>query len=148
MIQGEEKVVSELIRNVFQRYIASEYNDEGIQEFNEYIEPNNLLKRIADEGYILITAKDEETIAGVIGIRDKSHISLLFVSEEYQQRGIARALLQKGIEAAEKAYGKISDLTVNSSPYAVEIYIKLGFKVTGKEQEKNGIRYIPMIKIN
>lgn len=34
--------------------------------------------------------------------------------------------------------------TVNSSPYAVEVYRHLGFTPTNTEQLTNGIRYTPM----
>ena len=34
--------------------------------------------------------------------------------------------------------------TVNSSPYAVEVYRHLGFVPTDTEQLTNGIRYTPM----
>ncbi|MGM9541909.1 MAG: GNAT family N-acetyltransferase [Candidatus Limivicinus sp.] len=34
--------------------------------------------------------------------------------------------------------------TVNSSPYAVEVYRHLGFTPTDTEQLTNGIRYTPM----
>ena len=40
---------------------------------------------------------------------------------------------------------RIEKMTVNSSPYAVPIYHKLGFKETDSEQIVNGLRYIPMI---
>jgi predicted GNAT family N-acyltransferase len=36
-------------------------------------------------------------------------------------------------------------LTVNSSPYAVPVYAKLGFVPTDREQVQSGIRYTPMI---
>ncbi|MDN5360294.1 MAG: hypothetical protein PWQ84_1357, partial [Thermotogaceae bacterium] len=35
-------------------------------------------------------------------------------------------------------------LTVNSSPYAVGFYHKMGFKDTDNELEKDGIRFVPM----
>ncbi|MEW6034400.1 MAG: GNAT family N-acetyltransferase [Chloroflexota bacterium] len=35
-------------------------------------------------------------------------------------------------------------IDVHSSPYAVEIYEKLGFTCTGIEQEINGIGFAPM----
>ena len=35
-------------------------------------------------------------------------------------------------------------MTVNSSPYAVPVYHKLGFKDTGSEQMVNGLRFTPM----
>ncbi|WP_094603611.1 GNAT family N-acetyltransferase [Sporomusa silvacetica] len=38
----------------------------------------------------------------------------------------------------------MKEITVNSSPYAVLIYEKMGFVRTDVEQEINGIRFIPM----
>lgn len=38
-------------------------------------------------------------------------------------------------------------LTVNSSPYAVPAYEKLGFQLNGEEETVSGIRFQPMIFI-
>ncbi|WP_334295796.1 GNAT family N-acetyltransferase [Clostridioides difficile] len=38
----------------------------------------------------------------------------------------------------------LTEITVNSSPYAVEVYHKLGFKDTAVEQIVDGIRFTPM----
>lgn len=38
-----------------------------------------------------------------------------------------------------------NEITVNSSPYAAEIYHHLGFVDNAKEQITDGMRYIPMI---
>ena len=35
-------------------------------------------------------------------------------------------------------------VTVNSSPFAVKVYEKLGFTATGSRQVSDGIVYIPM----
>ena len=35
-------------------------------------------------------------------------------------------------------------MTANSSPYAVEIYQKLGFHALSEEQKRDGIRFTPM----
>ena len=35
-------------------------------------------------------------------------------------------------------------VTVHSSPYAVEIYSRMGFEPTDTEQTVNGLRFIPM----
>lgn len=145
MIPGEESTVADLIGVIFQKYIAKDYCSEGIQEFTRYIKPQSILKRF-NEGNILITAKHDGKIVGVIALRDKTHISLLFVSDEYHQKGIAKSLINKAIQKTQKKYGKNTEITVYSSPYAERIYEKLGFEATDDEQEKNGIRYIPMIK--
>lgn len=46
--------------------------------------------------------------------------------------------LSKTINSSSKT------ITVNSSPYAVPVYHKLGFIDTDTEQLSDGIRYIPM----
>lgn len=46
-------------------------------------------------------------------------------------------------DAMRKGYEK-QEFTVNSSPYAVEIYRHLGFVPTDTEQITDGIRYTPM----
>ncbi|WP_347567129.1 GNAT family N-acetyltransferase [Alistipes finegoldii] len=38
----------------------------------------------------------------------------------------------------------VSRITVNSSPYAVEIYRRLGFTATDAERVTDGIRFTPM----
>jgi predicted GNAT family N-acyltransferase len=40
---------------------------------------------------------------------------------------------------------ELSEISVNSSAYAVPIYEKLGFRPVGNEQVKNGIAFIPMV---
>ena len=63
----------------------------------------------------------------------------MFVNEQYHRKGIARRLLNMMIEQFN-----LSEITVKSSRYAVEIYRKLGFIETDREQTVNGIRFIPM----
>ena len=36
------------------------------------------------------------------------------------------------------------NITVNSAPFAIGFYHKIGFKDTGKEQTVDGIRFLPM----
>lgn len=68
---------------------------------------------------------------------------MLFVNKEYHSRGIARSLVQTVVERC-KSEGNISNITVNSSPYAIEVYHRLGFLDTDKELTVNGIRFTPM----
>lgn len=46
-----------------------------------------------------------------------------------------------------RAFNKERYFTVNSSPYAHEVYKHLGFQDTDKEQVIKGLRFMPM-KIN
>ena len=72
----------------------------------------------------------------------QSHISLLFVDEEFHKMGVGRKL----VHALCKIQREIGSyrLTVNSSPYAVGFYHKVGFVDTNLEQAKDGIRFTPM----
>ncbi|NLF35987.1 MAG: GNAT family N-acetyltransferase [Clostridiaceae bacterium] len=79
-------------------------------------------------------------IIGVIATRNNgNHIALFFVDGRYHRQGIGRKLFQVVLE---KSTG--NKITVNSSPYAVEIYKKLGFIPDTDEQIKEGIRFTPM----
>lgn len=88
----------------------------------------------------LVVAEVGTTLAGLLELRDESHVAMLFVESACQRRGIGRALLRA-------AFGPEADwpsLTVNSAPGAEGAYERLGFVATGPEEERNGMRYLPM----
>ena len=85
-------------------------------------------------------AYDDEKLVGIIAGQDRlSHICLFFVDAKYQRLGIGRKLWEHILRNSEAAR-----ITVNSSPYAVEIYHRLGFQDLSCEQLADGIRYTPM----
>jgi len=127
-----------VIKQAFDGYIASDYPPEGIAEFYRFANAEAMKARAAKN--IQLAAKTPlGEIAGVIELRDKSHICLLFTAPAMQRQGVARALL-----AAAIAGGAKPPLSVNSSPFAVPVYRRLGFAETASEQQQNGIRFIPM----
>ena len=144
MKPGEEVQVSSLVWNVFSEFEAPDYKQEGIDEFRKFILPEQI-KANRDAGKLfIICCKENNEIVGAIAIRGNRHISLLFVNKKYHRKGIARNLFENAAEVCCKANPNLKDITVNSSPYAVVIYEKLGFERTDVEQEINGIRFIPM----
>ena len=123
---------------VFCRFEAPEYSEEGITEFKNFLNNEEEIGKLDFYG-----AFDKASdIVGVLAMRKPSHISLFFVKAEYHRQGIGRQLFEK-ILCDYQPQG-IGVFTVNSSPYAVEVYRKLGFKLTGNECITNGIRYTPM----
>lgn len=82
-------------------------------------------------------------LAGVIATRGADHISLLFVRKENHRQGIARTLFDRVVMECRDQNG-VNRITVNSSPYAVEVYHRLGFVDTDTEKTINGIRFTPM----
>lgn len=137
----------DLVWKVFLEFEAPEYADEGVHEFKQFIEYDNMLLNLSSNGYLMWTCSDGDNIVGILSTRPPCHISLLFVDKEYHRQGIARALFEKMTEYFRLAT-KYSEITVNSSPYAAEAYHKLGFVDTDTEQIVNGIRFFPMKRKN
>jgi GNAT superfamily N-acetyltransferase len=153
---GNDDIVQamRLVWDVFSEFEAPGYEQQGVDEFRRYIESNAVAMRMDLGELKLWGCFDEGVMTGVIAIRPRepgapkdgfkgfSHISLLFVKKEYHRRGIAKALFETVKQAC--AGSGASEITVNSSPYAVEVYSRLGFVPTDAEQNVNGIRYTPM----
>lgn len=131
-----------LVWEVFQEFEAPEYSEEGIAEFAGFIRPAAVAERVAREEFQVWGCIADGKVVGVIATRPPCHISLLFVDKTYHRRGIAKALLRRVLEGNGGGV-----VTVNSSPYAVEAYRRMGFRDTGGEQTVNGIRYVPMERV-
>ncbi len=140
----EEKDLQEaldLVWQVFSQFEAPEYGEEGIKTFWDFIQIDPMLQRLRNGDILFYGCCENSTLVGVLAAKS-GHISLFFVKSDCHGRGIGRALFHKHLQSAvEKG---IRSITVNSSPFAVPIYKKLGFAKTSEEQTINGIRFTPM----
>ena len=132
-----------LVWKVFEEFEAPDYSDEGVQEFKKFIVPENYIDKIIKSELLMWGCFLENQIIGVITTRPPCHIALLFVDKAFHRKGIARSLLNTVLDHYKKTSNH-TEITVNSSPYALEAYRRLGFVDTDTEQLKNGIRFIPM----
>lgn len=78
----------------------------------------------------------------------QDYISTLLSSDENDTFAYAitlndRAIGRRLFEAMRRDYSR-QVFTVNSSPYAVEVYRHLGFTPTDREQSVDGLRFTPM----
>ena len=125
-----------LVLSVFLQYEACDYSQEGINTFKAFISNPESIDSLEFYGAYI----NYDEIIGVIATRNNgNHIALLFVDGRYHRQGIGRNLFKVVLN---KSTG--NKITVNSSPYAVEIYKKLGFIPDTDEQIKEGIRFTPM----
>lgn len=134
----EDNLIKEalaLTLKVFKEFLAPTYSEEGLKEYERALKNKDFILQLKWKG-----AFKENKLLGIISTRNEgSHITFLFVEGKYHKQGIGKLLLQEVLGECQK-----DKMTVNSAPYSVEVYNKLGFYNTDKEQEVNGIRFIPM----
>lgn len=143
-ISREEFIQSlKLAERVFMEFEADEYPEEGVKSFIDFLYCDETEQRFICENLIIWGAFDGNTQIGTFAIRDKSHISLVFVDKNYHRKGVA-TLMWKEALAYISANKTINEITVNSSPYGLPFYKNIGFFEVSTEQISDGIRYIPM----
>lgn len=125
-----------LITDVFMQYEAPDYSEEGVKSFfDTAINNQEYMQNLSVYGAFI-----QDKLVGVIATRNEGkHIALFFVGGEYHKQGIGKKLFERVIKESNS-----NEITVNSSPYAKEVYHHLGFKDLDKEQTETGIRFIPM----
>ena len=128
--------------DTFLIYEAPDYSVRGVHNFRNFVRDPLLKKMFTYGEYIAIGAFSDRRMVGIIGVRNTNHISLLFVDRDYHRNGIASSLIDRYVRDAKKK--GITYVTVNSSPYAVDFYHKIGFINITDEVEKDGIKFTPM----
>ena len=124
-----------LIWETFLQFEAPDYSDEGVHSFRNFIEDKTILKSLEFFG-----AYENEELKGIIATNDnRKHICCFFVKAQYHRQGIGKKLWEYLLNNSVN-----ETFTVNSSPYAVPVYHKLGFVDADSEQLTDGIRYTPM----
>lgn len=124
-----------LIWETFLAFEAPDYAQEGIDHFRDFIFDREITATLEFFG-----AFEKGTIKGVIATRkNRQHIACFFVPAMYQGAGIGRKLWEFVLKNSSHPI-----ITVNSSPFAIPIYHRLGFEDTDSEQVVDGIRFVPM----
>jgi len=141
-LENLEEVLN-VVEVTFMKFEAPDYTTEGVDCFFKFAN-YDAIKESLSKNMKMYVAKVNDKIVGVIGYRDNSHINLLFVLEEYQYNGIAKALFNLVLQNCKDANTK--RITVNSSPYAHNVYLKFGFIDDGQMLEVDGIKFYPMYK--
>ena len=137
---NEYNNLKSLVKETFDEFIAPDYSEEGRLEFYRFVENDEKLNDLEIFGYYI-----EDRLIGVIGVdKEDKHISLFFVAKEFQRHSFGKKLLQTVLENFD-----FDELSVHSSPNAVNAYKYMGFTKTDDVIETNGIKYVPMeLKIN
>lgn len=132
--EAEKPAAMELAWRVFLEFEAPDYGPEGVRTFRVYITDPAAVSDLTAYG-----AFSGENLVGLLAVREGAHIALFFVDPVWHRKGVGRALFHRFLADSGAA-----EVTVNSSPYAVEVYRRLGFSPTAPERLDDGIRYTPM----
>jgi GNAT superfamily N-acetyltransferase len=142
MGEGEEHEVCALVARIFDEYVAGDFSTEGIEEFYRYADPGAMAER-SREGDTVLLAEDDGQILGMLELKGRNHIAMLFVGD--QGRGLGRALVERALQLCREKTDGLEQVSVHASLYAVPIYRKLGFEAEGPKRTENGITYVPMV---
>jgi len=115
----------------------------GAEAFMASIGPLAIRETIESSDFEYFVGETSGQLAGVVGMRNRSHLFHLFIDEAFQGKGFGRLLWEHVRKQVAKA-ADFDHFTVNATPHAFSFYKKLGFRPTGPREEKSGIAYIPM----
>jgi ribosomal protein S18 acetylase RimI-like enzyme len=134
--------ISELICKVAHCFNSSA-SGEVAAWFRVSVTPSAIADYITDIKFNYLVGLMGQALAGVIALRDSTHIHHLFVATEFHNQGVAARLWERA-KADAIAMGNKESFSVRSSEYAVPVYERFGFRVVGARAEKDGAIYVPM----
>lgn len=132
-----------LVWEVFAEDIACTYTPEGVAEFQKFIKYENMLPQMLDGRIVYFGAFEDGSLQGVLAAKREGHICLFYVKKDCQGKGVGRRLFTEAVNLFSRMPG-ISHMTVNAAPGAADKYEHMGMRRLDAEQERNGIRYVPM----
>lgn len=116
---------------------------EEAQRFFATLSPEEVVKSLALPQRFYAVAEVNQTVSGMIMVRNANHVGQFFVTAEQQGKGVGSALWRFALAHAV-AMGGSGEFTVRSSVAAEPVYRRLGFQPTGPVEVQQGFRFIPM----
>lgn len=142
---GDEMAVAQLAESCFDEALRPYYEEDGCRLFFAYIAPGEIAARQSHGAQLFLAETPEGRLAGMLEMRNFSHISMLFTGKEFRRMGVARSLIDRVTPLALRMHGaEFGGLTLLAVPGAVPVYRKLGFREEGPEQMACGVRFVPM----
>lgn len=148
MSDSDSHRVSHLILTLFDEFVAPGYSKKASKTFRRQTRRQSHIAELR-EGELRLVAEtlvDEARgeLVGVIGVRDVSHIHWLWVRKDWHRRGVASILMANVIAEVRRKKPDAVSITLNSSPFAIPVYRRLGFRITGEEFDQEGLICTPM----
>ena len=135
-----------MIWKTFLKYEGNDYTPEGIRSFFDFITDDDLYASFLRGEYQMMVALVNGEIIGAGSLRNRNHLSLLFVDERFHRMGVGSSILKRLCDYLKTEAGE-RRMSLQASPYAVNFYKKQGFRQVKPEMEYSGIRVTAMEKI-
>lgn len=140
----DAREVGILVRRVVRRWIVPDQPLRACKELLARSSARSLREKII-EGQRFFVAYVVGVLVGVSAMRDDSHLVQFFVSTRYQGLGLGRRLWERTMRDAVRRAGT-RRFTLNATRCAVPVYLRLGFRATGRERASPmGIIATPMV---
>lgn len=144
--ESEWAPAMKMIWRTFLQYDGKDYTQEGIRSFFEFITDDDLYMAFLRGEYQMMVALEKGRIIGAGSLRNRNHLSLLFVDGDYHHMGVGSTILIRLCDYLEREMGE-RYMSLRAAPYAVDFYRKLGFRTIRPEEEYSGIRVTTMVKV-
>ncbi len=100
-----------LALEVFMQFEAPDYKPQGVETFRKDIIENAEFIDNCKKGICPIYAAfDDGKMVGIIGMRNKSHINLVFTKSEYHRKGIATSIFEFLLSEVKKNSPQVKEL--------------------------------------
>lgn len=144
--ESEWACAMKMIWRTFLEFDGKDYTEEGIRNFFEFITDDDLYVAFLKGEYQLMVALFQGNIIGAGSIRNRNHLSLLFVEGAYHRMGVGSSILIRLCDYLQREAGE-RYMSLKAAPYAVDFYKKQGFHTVRPEEERAGIRVTEMVKV-
>lgn len=139
--QGDIPRVAKLCLQTFLQFEAMDYDPQGIESFRAAVNVDILRRQMDTDQLEMWGFYEGDQLYGVIALRRKRYITLLFVDKKWHKKGIGRRLVEHAVAASR---GHTDALVVRSSLFAIPFYEHLGFATMDSIQLDDGTTYLPM----
>ena len=139
---ADARRISALINGLSRSFLLTP-SGEGAEPFLASVGESAIGGFVSANNFDYAMAEVDGQLAGVVAVRDHSHLFHLFVAEAFQRSGLGTRLWLMAKTRALQA-GNAGRFTVNSSLNAIPVYRKFGFVETGPVVRSHGVAFQPM----
>jgi GNAT superfamily N-acetyltransferase len=142
-VLADAEPISALLKELSPFFLASQ-DDAHAAAYFEHTSAPRMRENIAGRDRAFLVAEVDGEFAGFIALKDWRHVVQFFVAPRFQKVGVGGALWQRAL-AEIRRQGPPQDITVRASVFAVPVYGRFGFEITGERTTQKGLTFVPMV---